>query len=127
MRMDHHSPNWGGRRYGGGRPWAQKPRCACGQFTLTTARKRHHHCTVDGPLPPRQKATPPPLTLNQRWTRITATLQPRHVERLLQGIEIALELREPDPEPPQPPPPWVAGEDLMDQDQSEPPDPQSLD
>jgi len=92
MHMDHHSPNWGGRRYGGGRPWAQKPRCACGQFTLTTARKRHHHCTVDGPLPPRQKATPPPLTLNQRWTRITATLQPRHVERLLQGIEIALDL-----------------------------------
>ena len=51
MRIDHHSPNWGGRRYGGGRPWAKVERCPCGQFTLATARKRHHHCNVDGPLP----------------------------------------------------------------------------
>jgi hypothetical protein len=103
MPKDHHSPNWGGLRYGGGRPWSKKPRCACGLFTLTTARKRRHHCTREGPLPRRQKAAPPALTCAQRLKRIVASIHPAHLERLLQGIEIGLALR--DEEPPAEPPP----------------------
>jgi len=80
-----------------GEPRPRPPRCPCGKVVLLTARRRNHHCTPSGPIPA------PPRNLSpheRRLRRILDAIHPGHLERLLQGIEIALRLRPPDPEIP---------------------------
>jgi hypothetical protein len=90
-------------------PKPRAPRCPCGAMTLNTAKRKRHRCDHNGPLlkPPRpRKYTPPPTNL-QRWYRIAARVSSHRLRDILTGMEIALQLREPDPAEPPPYPPRI--------------------